>query len=161
MKSEELPWDSDQVDTLWAGEDSSDEMDHDAKVFTPQELLMMRAEVYQEYMKKIPFPMQRGSVIPFTSWIGLGQSIKQLYNQPLHYLTNVSLKQWDQWRSDTEDDLDSIIHPRKAEVTIWLLEEVNRRCASHHHLAKLWEADPMYHAFIDPIIPALARSVVP
>ncbi|KAL8485185.1 hypothetical protein ACS0TY_027476 [Phlomoides rotata] len=58
-------------------------------------MLFRRAKSYQEYMKLIPIPTNRGSVIPFTSWVGLGSSIKQLYNQPLHYLINVQLKMMD------------------------------------------------------------------
>jgi hypothetical protein len=114
--------------------------------------------MYQEYMKQIPIPIHRGSVIPFTTWMGLGKSIKQLYGQPLHYLTNNLLKQWDQMRIGSEDEqrpLDTIIHPCKAEATIWLAEEVHRTTSSHLHLAKLWLFDPMHHAFVDSIFPQL------
>ncbi|KAL8537511.1 hypothetical protein ACS0TY_012585 [Phlomoides rotata] len=48
-------------------------------------------------------------------------SIKQLYNQPLHYLTNVKLKKMDQERLGAEDGdgwLDTIIHSTKAETFI-------------------------------------------
>lgn len=116
--------------------------------------LFRRAEMYQEYMKQLPIPTQRSSIIPFTSWVGLGNSIKQLYEQPLHYLTNIHLKQWDQLRFGTEDEhkpLDSIVHPCKAEATIWLIEEVHRLTSCHHHLAKLWLSDPMHYVFIDSI----------
>lgn len=120
--------------------------------------LIKRAEMYQEYMKQIPIPTHRGSVIPFTTWMGLGKSIKQLYGQPLHYLTNVQLKQWDRLRIDSEDEdkpLDTIIHPSKAEAAVWLLEEVHRRTTSHYHVAKLWQSDPLHHAFVDSIFPQL------
>jgi len=123
-----------------------------------EDALIRRAEMYQEYMKQIPIPIHRGSVIPFTTWMGLGKSIKQLYGQPLHYLTNNLLKQWDQMRIGSEDEhrpLDTIIHPCKAEATIWLTEEVHRRTSSHLHLAKLWLFDPMHHAFVDSIFPQL------
>ncbi|KAJ4838231.1 hypothetical protein Tsubulata_048819 [Turnera subulata] len=129
-----------------------------AKEMTSQDMVIKRAEMYQEYMKRIPVPVQCDSVIPFTSWTGLGKSIKQLYGQPLHYLTNVRLRQWDQQRIGSEDEntsLDVMIHPCKAEATIWLLEELNRLTASHHHLAKLWQSDPMYPAFLDSIAPQL------
>ncbi|XP_010511601.1 PREDICTED: protein RDM1-like [Camelina sativa] len=118
--------------------------------------LLRRAEMYQEYMKQVPVPTSRGSLIPFTSWVGLGMSIKQLYRQPLHYLTNVLLQGWDQSRLDTDSEdqaLDSIIHPSKAEATIWLVEEIHRITSSPLHIAHLWSSDPMYHSFIDPIFP--------
>lgn len=120
--------------------------------------LLRRAEMYQAYMNLIPIPTNRGSLIPFTSWVGLSISIKQLYGQPLHYLTNVLLRRWDQSRfgSDSEDQsLDSIIHPCKAEATIWLVEENHRLTSSHLQIAPLWGSDPMYHSLIDPIFPKL------
>ncbi|XP_028771621.1 protein RDM1 [Neltuma alba] len=126
-----------------------------------EDLLIRRAAMYQEYMKQIPIPRHRGSVIPYTSWMGLGRSMKQLYGQPLHYLTNVLLKQWDQLRINSEDEykpLDDIIHPCKAEANIWLVEEVHRKTTSHLHIAKLWKEDPMHHAFVDSIFPALESS---
>lgn len=118
--------------------------------------LIRKAEMYQEYMKQIPVPAHRGSVIPFTSWLGLAKSVKQLYGQPLHYLTNILLKQWDLSRVGSEDErqpLDTIIHPAKAEALIWVTEEVHRLTSSPHHLAKLWASDPTYHAYVDPIFP--------
>ncbi|KAK6130225.1 hypothetical protein DH2020_036035 [Rehmannia glutinosa] len=117
-----------------------------------------RAKSYQDYMKVIPIPAIRGTVIPYTSWMGLGSSIKKIYEQPLHYLTNLHLKRLDQERLGHEDEnvsLDMIIHPCKAEASIWLIEEVHRRTSSPHHLAKLWTADPMYHAFIDAHSPKI------
>ncbi|CAF2099230.1 BnaA05g16980D [Brassica napus] len=123
--------------------------------------LLMRAEAYQGYMKELPLPTSRGSLIPFTRWVGLGMSIKELYGQPLHYLTNVLLQRWDQARlgGDSEDQsLDLIIHPLKAEATIWLVEEIHRLTSSHLQIAELWGSDPMYHMLIDPIIPKLSQS---
>ena len=114
--------------------------------------------MYQEYMKRIKIPTHRGSVIPFNSWTGLAKSMKELYGQPLHYLTNIHVKRLDRLRIGAEDEdrpLDIVIHPSKAEVSIWLMEEIPRLTSSHHFLAKLWTADPMYHAFIDPIFPRL------
>lgn len=123
--------------------------------------LIRRAEMYQDYMKQIPIPSHRGSLIPFTSWMGLGRSIKQLYGQPLHYLTNILLKQWDQLRIGSEDEykpLDNIIHPCKAEATIWLIEEIHRQTSSHFHIASLWQVDPMFHGFVDSIFPTLIHT---
>ncbi|CAF1931085.1 hypothetical protein Bca4012_073176 [Brassica carinata] len=123
--------------------------------------LLIRAETYQGYMKELPLPTSRGSLIPFTSWVGLAMSIKELYGQPLHYLTNALLQRWDQARlgSDSEDQsLDLIIHPSKAEATIWLVEEIHRLTSSHPQIAELWGSDPTYHMLIDPIIPKLSQS---
>lgn len=123
--------------------------------------LLIRAETYQGYMRELPLPTSRGSLIPFTSWVGLSMSIKELYGQPLHYLTNVLLQRWDQARlgADSEDQsLDLIIHPSKAEATIWLVEEIHRLTSSHLQIAQLWGSDPMYHMLIDPIIPKLPQT---
>lgn len=84
--------------------------------------------------------------------------MKQIYEQPLHYLTNIHLKRMDGERLGAEDEdisLDLIIHPCKAEATVWLIEEVHRKTSSPHHLADLWAADPLYHAFVDAIFPKL------
>ncbi|GFP84068.1 protein rdm1 [Phtheirospermum japonicum] len=120
--------------------------------------LFRRAKSYQQYMKLIPIPTKRGTVIPYTSWTGLGTSMKNIYSQPLHYLTNLHLKRLDQERLGAEDEdvlLYTIIHPAKAEASIWIIEEVHRLTASPHHLAKLWAADTYYHAYIDDIYPKL------
>ncbi|KAJ0264746.1 Protein RDM1 [Hirschfeldia incana] len=137
-------------------------IDRSPRVVSEDEVsLLIRAETYQGYMKELPLPTIRGSLIPFTSWVGLSMSIKELYGQPLHYLTNVLLQRWDQARlgSDSEDQsLDLIIHPSKAEATIWLVEEIHRLTSSHLQIAQLWGADPMYHMLIDPIIPKLPQT---
>ncbi|CAH9086175.1 unnamed protein product [Cuscuta epithymum] len=120
--------------------------------------LIRTSQMYQEYMQKLPVPSHHGSVIPFTSWMGLAASLKRLYGQPLHYLTNIQMKQWDQVRIGTHDEdvpLDTIVHPCKAEATIWAIEEVNRCTCSHLYLAKLWQTNPRHHTFIDPIVPKL------
>ena len=112
--------------------------------------------MYQEYMRQIPIPSQRGSVIPFATWKDLATSMKQLYQQPLHYLTNIRVKEWDEMASDEgAGALDTIIHPCKAETNIWLMEEVHRLTSSYQFIAKLWLADPMYHASIDKVFPQL------
>ncbi|GLT99644.1 hypothetical protein SLE2022_170680 [Rubroshorea leprosula] len=164
-----MPW-SDKVDLISSDESSSEaEVDDNdgtsnspteqpPQELSPQGMLMKRAELYQEYMKEVPIPAQWGAVIPFTSWMGLGRSIKQLYGQPLHYLANVLLKQWDQLRFGSEDEdtpLDIIFHPCKAEATIWLIEEAHQRITASHRIAKLWQSDPMHDAFVDPIFPEL------
>ncbi|XP_074584172.1 protein RDM1-like isoform X2 [Curcuma longa] len=116
--------------------------------------LIRRAEMYQEYMGQLHIPSKLGSVVPYTSWQGLAKSLKQLYGQPLHYLTNILMKQWDESRVGHDKEyqhLDTIIHPAKAEALIWVTEEVHRSTTSHHYLAKLWASDPMYHIHIDPI----------
>ncbi|XP_066371348.1 protein RDM1-like isoform X2 [Miscanthus floridulus] len=120
--------------------------------------LIRRAEMYQQYMKHIPVPAYCDSVITFTSWLGLAGSLKQLYEQPLHYLTNVLLKKWDQQRIGSDDEhrrLDAIIHPVRAETLIWTTEEVHRLTTSGQHLASLWASDPMYHAYVDPVFPSI------
>ncbi|CAI8589466.1 unnamed protein product [Vicia faba] len=125
------------------------------------DVIIRRAAMYQDYMQQIPIPSNRGSVIPFTSWIGLGSSIKKLYGQPLHYLTNTMLKQWDQMRIGSNDEymrLDEIIHPCKAEAAVWLMEQVHRLVSSHIHLANLWKKDPMHNGNVDSIFPTLQHT---
>ncbi|KAJ3699957.1 hypothetical protein LUZ61_003662 [Rhynchospora tenuis] len=120
--------------------------------------LVRKAEMYQEYMKHIPIPAVRGSQVPFTSWQGLADSLKALYHQPLHYLTNLQLRQWDCLRLGLSGDeacvpLDDLIHPVKAEALVWLMEETHRLTASPLSLAKIWASDDFYHAYIDPVFP--------
>lgn len=120
-------------------------------------LVVKLAEDYQEHMKKIPIPTIRRSDAMFITWHSLANSMKQFYGQPLHYLTYVLVKQWDQSRIGTVDEekpMDTIIHPSKAESTIWDVEEVHRRCTSHIHLAKLWVSDPEYSAVVGDVIPS-------
>ncbi|MBA0871291.1 hypothetical protein Goshw_023806, partial [Gossypium schwendimanii] len=52
-------------------------------------------------MKKFPIPESNSvsvSLEPssFITWKKLGESMKQRYEQPLHYLTQILLKQWDE-----------------------------------------------------------------
>jgi len=73
--------------------------------------------MYKECIKVVPIPTERGFIIHFTSWVGLAATMKELYRQPLHYLTNVQIRKFDQMRfgADNEDvPLDTIIDPRKA-----------------------------------------------
>ncbi|PRQ59162.1 putative protein RDM1 [Rosa chinensis] len=126
-----------------------------AKEDQPELHVVKVAEEYQEHMKKIPIPMIRRSDAMFITWHSLANSMKQFYGQPLHYLTHVLVKQWDQSRIgnvDEEKPMDNIIHSRKAESTIWGVEEVHRRCTSHIHLAKLWLSDPDYSAVVGDVI---------
>ncbi|CAL5187354.1 unnamed protein product [Lathyrus oleraceus] len=125
------------------------------------DVIIRRAAMYQDYMQQIPIPSNRGSVIPFASWMGLGTSIKKLYGQPLHYLTNTMLKQWDQMRIGSNDEymrLDDIIHPCKAEATVWLMEQVHRQVSSHIHIANLWKKDYMHNGYVDSICPTLQHT---
>ncbi|MCD7467535.1 hypothetical protein HAX54_005032 [Datura stramonium] len=167
-----LPF-NEQVDVSSDESSSSDEYDHKAESeqmnnnitgdevvdeLVSEETILRKARMYQEYMKMVPMPTKTGCLIPYTSWRGLAESIKMQYGQPLHYLTNLCMKQWDQMRHGAENEdeqLDMLIHPTKAESIIWRMEEVNRRTASPVYFARLWLADPMYHAYIDAIFPKL------
>ncbi|EEF45256.1 protein RDM1 [Ricinus communis] len=171
-----MPW-NEQIDVISSDESTSSDGDMETDVvldghkpspritisqslkeITSEDVLIRRAEMYQDYMRQLPIPVHHGSVIPFSSWVGLGKSIKQLYGQPLHYLTNILLKQWDQLRFDNGDEqksLDIVIHPCKAEASVWLVEEIHRCTSSPHYVAKLWLLDPMHHAFVDSIFPPL------
>ncbi|EEF47354.1 protein RDM1 [Ricinus communis] len=110
------------------------------------------AEKYQQGMKLIPIPPSHASPILFITWQGLARSIKQKYEQPLHYLTMKLLKEWDQSRLGSVEErkpLEDIIDPVKAEATIWVVEHFHRQCSSPGHLSKLWLSDPTYQDFID------------
>ncbi|CAN1280020.1 Protein RDM1 [Linum perenne] len=179
-----LPW-ADQVDVIsddssdaennYVAAEGADSNDHHQHQHLPQqslkskllvqcrlcmcpEMITKNAEMYQEYMKELAIPLLRGSVIPCSSWMELGRSMKLLYGQPLHYITNLLLKRWDELRAGTEDQhqpLDFIMHPSKAETTIWLVEEIHRKTTSPHYLAKLWLSDPMHRCFMDSLVPNL------
>ncbi|GAV68879.1 DUF1950 domain-containing protein, partial [Cephalotus follicularis] len=107
---------------------------------------------YQEYMKQFPIPTSvHESLAAFNTWQDLGKSMKKIYGQPLHYLTHLRLKQWDDSRIGNKDEnkpLDTIIHRAKAESTIWVMEEFHRNCSSREYIAKLWLADPTYYNLI-------------
>ncbi|WMV50628.1 hypothetical protein MTR67_044013, partial [Solanum verrucosum] len=128
--------------------------------YDSEDSFLRRSSMYQEYMKVVPMPTQRGFVIPFTSWVGFAASM-EFYGKPLHYLTNVQMKKFDQISlgADNEDvPLDTIIDPGKAEATIWIIEEVHRCTSSHHYIARHWLADPIYHRHVDAIFPELLNS---
>ncbi|KAL6290949.1 hypothetical protein ACE6H2_008459 [Prunus campanulata] len=121
------------------------------------EVVVKIANHYQEQMKQIPIPRNRRKDAVFVTWRALANSMKQFYGQPLHYMTQVLVKQWDESRIgsvEEEKPMDNIIHPRRAESTIWDVEQVHRQCTSHIHLAKLWLSDPDYYAFVDEVIPS-------
>ncbi|KAK6777786.1 hypothetical protein RDI58_024504 [Solanum bulbocastanum] len=66
--------------------------------------VLRRAIMYQEYMKVVPMPTQRGFGIPFTLWVGFTASMKEFYGQPLHYLTDVQMNKFDQMRLDVDNE---------------------------------------------------------
>lgn len=119
-----------------------------------EEVLQKFATIYQDYMKKIELPNNSQLLLPFTTWQGLGITLKQLYGQPLHYLTNVELHKWDNLRTGTGYEhipLDRLIHPFVAEALIRQLENMHRLITPPSYLLKLWLANPIYSQFIDPI----------
>jgi len=155
---EQVDISSDESSPSDVDDDGSVSKQSNATIVPPEVAIFRKAKMYQDYMKEVPIPTHRGSVVPCTSWTGLAKSLKQLYGQPLHYLTNIRLRQWDQLRAGGEDEyrpLDTIIHPYKAEANIWLMEEVHRLTTSCEYLSQLWLADSAHHAFIDPIFPKL------
>lgn len=110
-----------------------------------------KAAKYQESMKQMEVPSgdARATASSFINWQGLAKWMIETYKQPLHYLTHKLLKQWDEPK--VEKTLDSIIDPTKAQDTIWVVEEYNRKCSSHLYLAKLWLSDPMHPHFLNSI----------
>ncbi|KAG5580657.1 hypothetical protein H5410_051284 [Solanum commersonii] len=116
---------------------------------------------FQVIFLKFPLRTQRGFVIRFTSWVGFAASMKEFYGQPLHYLTNVQMKKFDQMRlgADNEDvPLDTVINPSIAEATIWIIEEVHMCTSSHHYITRIWLVDPMYPRHVDANFPELPNS---
>ncbi|XVF75343.1 hypothetical protein PTKIN_Ptkin13bG0180500 [Pterospermum kingtungense] len=140
--------------TLVNGESSQDKEAFKEK---PEIEVIKAAKAYQEYMKQLPVPvaLESSSIVPFITWKSLADSMKQKYEQPLHYLTHMHLKQWDQSRASTNETnpIGNVIHPTKAEATVWVVEEFNRHFACHQFLAKLWLSDPNYHDFVDALVP--------
>ncbi|GKV28444.1 hypothetical protein SLEP1_g37503 [Rubroshorea leprosula] len=102
-------------------------------------------------MKQLPIPSPcNDHSIRFRTWQKMAEFVKKKYEQPLHYLTNIQLKQWDESTGDENRPIaGNIIHPSKAEAIIWGVEEFNRKCSSHLYLAKLWHSDPKYRDFVD------------
>ncbi|KAL8158248.1 protein RDM1-like [Apium graveolens] len=145
-----------------AGDVSIDQPEPTDVVMTIENVVLREAEMYQDFMMHLTIPTQRGAIVPFSSWREFGNSMKEIYKQPLHYLTNVFLRQLDQNRigaDDVDKRLDTIIHPAKAEVFLWMTEEIHRLTTSPHQLATLWLNNPMYKAFIDLYAP-LSRNPI-
>lgn len=118
---------------------------------------MELAKEYQKCMKIKPVPKARLEYAVVVNWQGLAKTLKNLYGQPIHYLTYKLCKEWDGSRFGSEDEekpLDAIIDWSSAEATIWKVEEVHRLCTSPIHLAKLWLSDPEYQAFVDEVVPS-------
>lgn len=109
-------------------------------------------------MKRTPIPkVLQSSELPFITWHGLAKFMRKFHAQPLHYLTYVLTKQWDQSRSsgyqDQETPMNKIIPSSKAVNIIWDIEQVHRVCTSPSHLAKLWSSDPEYLAYANEVLP--------
>ena len=118
---------------------------------------MKLATQYQNYMKKVPIPRSRVPYGVILSWECLAKTFTLLYGQPLHYLTYMLCKQWDQSRCGSEDGdktIDTILKWSSVETTLWKVEEIHRLCTSPSHLAKLWLNDPEYLVFVREVIPS-------
>lgn len=127
-------------------------------MYVHTEVIVELAKQYQKQMKKTPIPRVRLTHSVVMTWEGLAKTLKNLYGQPLHYLTHMLCKQWDKSRafgSDNADNkpLDTIFNGTKAEATIWEIESVHRLSTSHVYLANLWLHDPQFYAFVDEVLP--------
>ncbi|GAB4827466.1 hypothetical protein Ancab_034350 [Ancistrocladus abbreviatus] len=111
----------------------------------PEELVY-RAKIYQQHMKRILLPKPSGFAAKYNTWVELAMSIEEFYKQPLHYLTFVLLKQWDELR-DGKEPLHKISNVIEAEATVWLIEDVHRLTTTPEYLARLWLSDPQHHDF--------------
>ena len=80
-------------------------------------------------MKKTAIPRARLSNLVVVNWKGLVKTLEKSYGQPMHYMTHMMCKQWDQARVGAEDEekpLDSILSAEKAEAILWEVESVHR-----------------------------------
>ncbi|MFQ6652958.1 hypothetical protein Gotur_024593 [Gossypium turneri] len=151
--------------TVVNGESSQDKEEFKKE---PENEVIKEAKKYQEYMKKFPVPEPISVSVSletssFITWEKLGESMKQKYEQPLHYLTQILLKQWDESSGNginnnnievmimKKQPIGNVIDPRTAEATVWVIENFNRQFVSHHYLAKIWLSDPNYHHFVDDL----------
>ncbi|CAJ1842049.1 unnamed protein product [Sphenostylis stenocarpa] len=127
----------------------------------PDALLEVARE-YQKQMEKKPVPTHRlNHDIVVVNWKGLGKTLKTLYGEPLHYLTQNVCKEWDKSRFGSENEekpLNVILSWREAEDTVWKVEAVHRLCTSPVHLAMLWLHDPEYHVFLDEVVSTPSTS---
>ncbi|KAG8481028.1 hypothetical protein CXB51_025789 [Gossypium anomalum] len=99
----------------------------------------------------------------FITWEKLGESMKQKYKQPLHYLTQILLKQWVESSGNginnnnievmiiKKQPIGNVIDPRTAKATVWVIKIFNRQFVSHHYIAKIWLSDTNYHHFVDDL----------
>ncbi|WVZ06373.1 hypothetical protein V8G54_019719 [Vigna mungo] len=120
----------------------------------PEGLLEVAKE-YQKKMEKKSIPRERLKEMVVVNWRGLAKTMKTLYGQPLHYLTEELCKEWDKSRIGSKNEekaLNSILSWREAEETVWKVEAVHRLCTSPVHLALLWLNDPQYHLIVDEVI---------
>ncbi|KAJ8443144.1 hypothetical protein Cgig2_005695 [Carnegiea gigantea] len=114
------------------------------------ETIINRANIYQEYMKKIPIPSPVPNTIECKTWGELALGMEELYKQPLHYLTYAILKEWDKSRVGGDNEkkaLGQVMNPLLAQATIWCIEQVHRCTTSSQYLANLWLSDPGYVYF--------------
>ncbi|XP_022635271.1 protein RDM1-like [Vigna radiata var. radiata] len=126
----------------------------------PEGLLEVAKE-YQKKMEKKSIPRERLKEMVVVNWRGLAKTMKTLYGQPLHYLTEELCKEWDKSRIGSKNEekaLNSILSWREAEETVWKVEAVHRLCTSPVHLALLWLHDPQYHLVVDQVISTSSSS---
>jgi len=126
------------------------------------EALLELAKEYQEKMEKKSIPRHGSKEMVVVSWKGLAKTLKTLYGQPLHYLTQKLCKEWDKSRfgSDNEEKpLNAMFSWREAEDTVWRVEAVHRLCTSPVHLAVLWLDDPEYLLIANEVIPTPSLPV--
>ncbi|CAN1333992.1 Protein RDM1 [Linum perenne] len=78
----------------------------------------------------------------------VGRRLKQKYEQPLHYLTQKLLKQWDEWKPTTPANemtsFEGMMLPYDAEAVVLGIEQVHRKFTCPEFLAKCWAHDPLY-----------------
>ncbi|MBA0571326.1 hypothetical protein Golob_004905, partial [Gossypium lobatum] len=118
--------------TVVNGESSQDKEEFKKE---PENEVIKEAKKYQEYMKKfaVPEPISVSVSLEtssFITWEKLGESMKQKYEQPLHYLTQILLKQWDESSGNginnnnievmimKKQPIGNVIDPRTAEATM-------------------------------------------
>ncbi|KAB2010729.1 hypothetical protein ES319_D10G261700v1 [Gossypium barbadense] len=85
------------------------------------------------------------------------------YEQPLHYLTQILLKQLDESSGNginnnnievmimKKQPISNVIDPRTTKATVRVIENFNKQFVSHHYISKIWLSDPNYHYFVDDL----------